>query len=84
MAVLIVVAVVWAIVNMDSPAGEPDIAKLAANLSLGLSEGCEIAGMEMAGQRLAVRTEGQSRGADCGRIYIVDLSRGEVVSIVER
>lgn len=87
MAVLIfvgLIAVVWALFNLNKPADNRDAAKLAAELSLELPAGCEIAGMELDGGRLAVRTTGTRSAPDCERIYIVDLSRGEVVSIVER
>lgn len=87
MAVLIfvgLVAVVWAIFNLNKPTGNRDVAKLAAELSLELPAGCEIAGMELDGGRLAVRTTGPQSAPNCERIYIVDLSRGKVVSIVER
>jgi hypothetical protein len=40
--------------------------------------------MELDGERLAVRTKGAQIAPDCERIYIVDLSRGEVISVVER
>ena len=87
MAVLIVVAlvaVVWAIFNLKTPAGNRAAAELAENLSLGLPAGCEIAGMELDGARLAVRTAAIVGAGDCARIYIVDLSSGNVVSTVAR
>ncbi len=81
------VAVVWAIFNLNKPADNRDVAKIteiAETLSLGLPAGCQIAGMELDGRRLAVRTTGPQSAADCARIYIVDLSSGEVVSTVAR
>ncbi len=87
MAVLIfvgLIAVVWAIFNLKTPADNRDVAELAAELSLELPASCEIAGMELDGERLAVRTKGAQIAPDCERIYIVDLSRGEVISVVER
>jgi hypothetical protein len=87
MAVLIfvgLIAVVWAIFNLNKPTEDRDVARLPAELSLELPAGCEIAGMELDGGRLAVRTTGAPSAPDCERIYIVDLSRGEVVGIVER
>ena len=87
MAVLIfvgLIAVVWAIFNLNKPADNRDVARLAAELSLELPAGCETAGMDLDGGRLAVRTTGARSAPNCERIYIVDLSRGEVVSIVER
>ena len=88
MAVLIfvgIIAVVWAIVNIEKPASKSDaaqIAKIAETLSLGLPAGCEIAGMELDGRRLAVRTAGSVGAADCARIYVVDLSSGDVITTV--
>jgi hypothetical protein len=92
MAVLIVVgigAVIWALFNIESPSGggsggDSNVAELTDKLSLGLPAGCEIAGMEIDGKRLAVRTESSSRTADCGQIYIYDLTSGELISTVER
>ncbi len=87
MAVLIfvgLIAVVWAIFNLNKPTEDRDIARLASELSLELPAGCEIAGMDLDGGRLAVRTTGARSAPNCERIYIVDLSRGEVVGIVER
>jgi len=92
MAVLIVVgvvAVVWAIFNLQTPADNrpsdnSNIAQLTETLSLGLPAACVIAGMELDGQRLAVRTKGPPGVAECERIYIVDLSGGNVVSTVGR
>jgi len=93
LAVLILIAlggVVWAIFNLNNPAdnraGETNDAtttsKIAETLSLGLPAGCEIAGMELDGRRLAVRTAGSVGTADCGRIYVVDLSSGAVITTV--
>ena len=88
MAVLIfvgLIAVVWAIVNIDKPAAKGDaaqITKIAETLSLGLTVGCEIVDMEIDGRRLAVRVAGLSDAGDCARIYIVDLSSGNVVTTV--
>lgn len=91
MAVLIfagMIAVVWALFNLKKPAGNRDIAKVAGELSLGLPAGCKIAGMELDGQRLAVRTEGLPGGpqaaVDCERIYIVDVASGDVISTLAR
>ena len=92
MAVLIVVgvvAVVWAIFNLQTPddnrpSDNRNIAQLTETLSLGLPAACVIAGMELDGTRLAVRTEGPAGTAECERIYIVDLSGGNVVSTVGR
>jgi len=87
MAVLIfvgMIAVVWALFNLNKPTGDRDIAKVAGELSLGLPAGCIIAGMELDGQRLAVRTEGPSDAADCERIYIIDLDSGDVISTLAR
>lgn len=78
------IAVVWAIFNLKKPADNRDAAEVAGELSLGLPAGCEITGMELDGGRLAVRTTGPQGVAGCERIYIVDLSRGEVISTVER
>lgn len=90
MAVLIVVgivAVVWAMFNLNSPArdgGSSNVAELTDKLSLRLPAGCEIAGMELDGDHLAVRTEGSRGDTDCERIYIVDLASGEVISTLAR
>jgi hypothetical protein len=92
LAVLIVVAlvaVIWAIFNLDKTADTPppadsNVAELADPLSLGLPAGCKIVAMELDGRRLAVRTEGPAGAAECARIYIVDLTRGAVVGTVER
>ncbi len=89
LAVLIVVAlvaVIWAIFNLDTtadtrPPDDSNVAELAEPLSLGLPAGCKIVAMELDGRRLAVRTEGP---AECERIYIVDLTRGNVVGTVGR
>jgi hypothetical protein len=92
LAVLIVVAlvaVIWAIFNLDKtadtrPPTDSNIAEWADPVSLGLPAGCKIVAMELDGRRLAVRTEGPPGVAECERIYIVDLSRGNVVGTVER
>lgn len=96
MAVLIfvgMVAVVWAIFNLNKPADnrpsdKSDITTIADKLSLGLPAGCEIAGMELDDDRLAVRTTDPQGGpqstSDCERIYIVDLTTGDVISTVAR
>lgn len=87
MAVLIfggVIAVVWAIVNIEKPVENRDVAKIAETLSLGLPADCEIADMEIDGRRLAVRTVGPSGATDCTRIYIIDLSSGDVITTVAR
>ncbi len=87
MAVMIfvgLIAVVWAMFNVKNPAEKRDVAKVAVELSLELPAGCEIADMDLEGGRLAVRTTGPQGAPKCERIYIVNLSRGEVVSIVER
>lgn len=87
MAVLIFVglgAVVWKITNFEEPVVSRDVAKIAETLSLGLPPGCEIAGMELNGRRLAVRTAGTSGAADCAQIFIIDLSSGDVITTVVR
>lgn len=85
MAVLIVVAVgaiVWAIVNLKKPSDNHPAAARSDNISLGLPAGCEIADMTLDGKRLAVRTAGS--GADCARVYVVDVSSGRIVATVAR
>jgi len=84
-----VAAVVWGIVNLDKtggarPSGDREVAELTDKLSLGLPAGCDIAGMELDGERLAVRTAGAPGAAGCGRIYIFDLTNGALISTVER
>ena len=89
MIVIALLAVIWAIFNLDTPAEAPSdsqrtIAELSDPVSLGLPEGCVIADMQLDGARLAVRTEGPPDVAACERIYIVNLNRGIVVRTVER
>lgn len=89
MIVIVLVAVIWAIFNLDTTADSPsdgarDIAELADPVSLGLPAGCVITDMQLDGSRLAVRTEGPPGVTRCERIYIVSLNRGSVVRIVER
>ena len=83
----------WAIFNLNKPADNrpgdnSDIATIADKLSLGLPAGCEIAGMELDDDRLAVRITDRQGGpqskSDCERIYIVDLTTGDVISMVTR
>ncbi len=93
LAVLIViamVAVMWAIFNLVGPEDSRPVATLPPEtealeeISLELPAGCEIASAELDRSRLAIHTTGSTGGDDCDRVYIVDLSRGEVVSIVTR
>lgn len=96
MAVMIfggLIAVVWSIFNLTKSAdtGAIDTSSVAepiSEISLGLPAGCVIADTEVDGRRLAVRTtaiagEG-SETVDCERVYIVDLTRGQVISTVGR
>lgn len=87
MGVLIFVAlgaVVWAILNLETPGDSRPVADLVEELSLGLPAGCEIAGMNLDGERLAVRTAGAPGSTDCARIYIIDVTRGAVIGQVVR
>ena len=89
MIVIALVAVIWAIFNLDKTADTPSadsrtLSELAEPVSLGLPEGCVIADMQLDGARLAVRTEGPPGVAACERIYIVNLNRGTVVRTIER
>ena len=85
--VVVLIAIAWVVVDAEEPVATRnavEVAKIAESLSLGLPAGCEIAGMELDGRRLAVRTAGSAGTSDCARIYVVDLSSGDVITTVSR
>lgn len=79
------IAVIWAIFNFTNPSEKPvNSVKYSQPLSLGLSANCKISETDLDGQKLSIRTSGYSYNSNCEKIYIVDLSNGKVVFLVER
>tara|TARA_B100001559_G_C16468516_1_gene607740 strand:+ start:854 stop:1150 length:297 start_codon:yes stop_codon:yes gene_type:complete len=79
------IAVIWAIFNFTKSSEKPkNSIEFSQPLSLGLSAKCNMSEIDLNGQKMTIRTSGHSDNSNCEKVYIVDLSTGKVVFLVER
>ena len=78
------IALVWTIFNLNEPSNNINNSTLPEKISLGIPKHCEISEIKLNTKFLTVRTYSSNKLIECDQIYIINLSKGRVVSTVGR
>ncbi len=87
MSVLIflgLIALVWTIFNLNKSTNNINNSTPPEKISLGMPDSCEITEMKLNTKFLTVRTDSSNKSIECDQIYIINLSKGQVISTVGR